>query len=68
MNGAKGHPLLWTAPLPAQGNRVSVFPPEELLEVENDSGGNAQVVLRLIVTVGDFWQMRQEIVELQRAD
>ena len=45
-----------------------MFPPEELLEVENDSGGNAQVVLRLIVTVGDFWQMRQEIVELQRAD
>ncbi len=58
----------WLAPLPAPGNRVLVVPPEELFEVENDSGGNAQIVLRLIVTVGDFRQMGQEIVELQRAD
>ncbi len=71
----QGAALLWrTAPLPAPGNRYwacppwRVFPPEELLEVENDSGGNAQVVLCLIVTVGDFRQMRQQVVELQRAD
>jgi len=70
----KGRLLLRTAPLPAPGNRYwacppwRVFPPEELLEVENDSGGNAQVVLCLIVTVGDFRQMRQQVVELQRAD
>src|SRR6266568_9410946 len=57
-----------TAPLPAPGNRFLVFPPEELLEMENDSGGNAQVVLCLVVTVGDFRQMRQQVVELQRAD
>src|SRR5258707_8223623 len=56
------------APLPAPGNRYLVFPPEELLEMENDSGGNAQVVLCLIVTVGDFRQMRQQVVELQRPD
>ena len=45
-----------------------VFPPEELFEVENDSRGNAQVILGLIVGVGDFRQVRQQIVELQRAD
>src|SRR5216684_2698083 len=61
-------PLWRTAPLPAPGNRYLVFPPEELLEMEHDSGGNAQVILRLIVTVSDFRQVRQQVVELQRAD
>src|SRR6266704_184359 len=56
------------APLPAPGNRFLVFPPEGLPEMENDSSGNAQVVLCLVVTVGDFGQMRQQVVELQRAD
>ena len=58
----------WTAPLPAPGNRVCAFTLEELFEVENDSRGNAQVVLCLIVAVADFRQVCQQIVELQRAN
>jgi hypothetical protein len=56
------------APLPAPGNRFLLFPPKNLFEVENDSGGNAQIVLRLRVSVGDFRQMRQQVIELQRPD
>src|SRR5713101_4497972 len=56
------------APLPAPGNRYLVFPPEELFEMENDSSGNTQIVLCLIVTVGDFRKMRQQVVELERAN
>ncbi len=36
--------------------------------MENDSSGNTQIVLRLIVTVGDFRKMSQQVVELERAD
>src|SRR5258707_3271786 len=36
--------------------------------MKNDSGGTAQIVLRLRVSIGDFRQMRQQIVELQRPD
>ena len=45
-----------------------MFPPEELFETENDSSGNTQIVLRLVVTVGDFRKMSQQVVELERAD
>src|SRR6266403_3972989 len=71
----QGAVRLWrTAPLPAPGNRYwacppwRVFTPEDLFEVENDSGRNTQIVLRLRVSVGNFRQMRQQIVELQRPD
>src|ERR1700736_3353838 len=56
------------APLPAPGNRYLAFPQEQLLEMKNDSRGNAQIVLCQIVSVGDFRKMRQQVVELQRAD
>src|SRR5258708_36767177 len=58
-----------TAPLPALwATDFQAFPPEGLFEMENNSSGNTQVVLSLIVGVPEFRQMRQHVVELQRTD
>lgn len=52
-------PALNAALLPAPGNRFLPGSPKQLLEVENDSSGNTQVVLRQVIAAGSFRKMGQ---------
>jgi hypothetical protein len=70
VDGARGRVCLERGPSACTGQPILGLPAvagvsaEELFEVENDSGGNADIVLRLRISVGDFRQMRQQIVKL----
>ena len=57
---ARGRVCLYrAAPLPAPGNRVCVAP----LEPENDSGRNAQIVLRISPIAG-FGETAHQVIHL----